>query len=143
MLEAIGRDLRFAARGLWRSPGFTAITVATLALGIGGTAAVFGVCEKGGVFFPIGASGIGEVTVDTAVALPEEYFAALRRLVAADFADTMFFDDTKHVMISIEQRTDVPHERYAAAQPAMNEAAFAELRNRRLHRARGGSLRWH
>ena len=98
-----------------------------LAAGMPETAAVFGVCEKGGVFFPIGASGIGEVTVDTAVALPEEYFSALRRLVAADFADTMFFDDTKHVMISIEQRTDVPHERYVAAQPAMNEAAFALL----------------
>ena len=98
-----------------------------LAAGMPETAAVFGVCEKGGVFFPIEASGIGEVTVDTAVALPEEYFAALRRLVAADFADTMFFDDTKHVMISIEQRTDVPHERYVAAQPAMNEAAFALL----------------
>lgn len=42
-LGTFGREARIAVRGLLRSPGFTAVVVGTLALGIGGTAAVFSV----------------------------------------------------------------------------------------------------
>lgn len=37
-----GRDVRFAIRGLRRSPGVSALAIGTLALGIGATTAVFG-----------------------------------------------------------------------------------------------------
>jgi putative ABC transport system permease protein len=40
-MTGLGKDLRVAVRGLIRKPGFTAITVLTLALGIGATTAVF------------------------------------------------------------------------------------------------------
>lgn len=42
-LGTLGREGRVAARRLVRAPGFTSVVVATLALGIGGTSAVFSV----------------------------------------------------------------------------------------------------
>ncbi|BDZ45390.1 hypothetical protein [Naasia aerilata] len=88
---------------------------------------MFGVFEKGAVWAPITATGMGAITVDESVRLPESVVHGLRTLTEREFADTMFFDDTKRAMVSVEQRTDVDADRYKAAQAAFNDAAFALL----------------
>jgi hypothetical protein len=47
MTETLVHALRFAVRGLRRRPGFTAILILTLALGIGATTSIFSALRRG------------------------------------------------------------------------------------------------
>ena len=98
-----------------------------VAAGLPETFRMYGVCEKGAVWFPIGANGMGDVVVDQSVALPVAVIDGVRQLVSDSFAAEMFFDETKQAMISVEQRTDVSHAKFLARQVEFNEAAFAIL----------------
>lgn len=45
-MDSIIKDIRYGVRGLWKHPGFTAIVVITLALGIGASTAIFSVVDS-------------------------------------------------------------------------------------------------
>ena len=110
-----------------RSAHFISEQVVTplVAAGLPERMRMYGVCEKGAVWFPITAAGMGEVVVDASVALPEAVVGRIRDLVATGYADTMFFDETKLAMVSVEQRTDVDRAGYHVAQASFEEAAYS------------------
>lgn len=82
------------------------------------------ICEKGAVWFSFDADGAGELNVDQDLALPDRFGAAVRELVEEKFAGHMFFDETKHAMVSVEQRTDVDNQAYLAEQDEFDAATL-------------------
>ena len=95
-----------------------------LKAGLPGGVRMFGVCEKGGVWFPITSQGIGDIVIDKDLALPDDYTAEFRAIAETRFSDTMFFDDTKHAMISLEQNPAISSEEYQHSQREANQEAF-------------------
>ncbi len=88
-------------------------------------ARMFAVFEKGAAWATIDADGMGATEVDRTVAVPDILIERVRSIHAVEFSGTMFWDDTKYAMISIEQRTDVAPADFHAAQHRLNDAAFA------------------
>ena len=106
-----------------------------LAGGLAAGGRVHAVCEKGAVWCSIGPQydgGMGELTVAEDLALPRDYADEMRELVRTDYADLVFFDETKRAMVSVEQRVEVPNATYLERQPAFDEQAMAALERRGL-----------
>ncbi|MCS5732536.1 hypothetical protein [Herbiconiux daphne] len=92
--------------------------------GLSPEARVFGVCEKGAVWFRITPAGVGDLSIDETLLVPASLTAAIDELVTARFTDSMFFDRTKRTMVSVEQRTDVASDDYLAIQPVFDRAVL-------------------
>jgi hydroxymethylpyrimidine pyrophosphatase-like HAD family hydrolase len=106
-----------------------------LAGGLAPGSRVHAVCEKGAVWCSIGPQhdgGMSALTVDEALALPRDFADEMRELVRTDYADLVFFDETKHAMVSIEQHVEVSSAAYLERQPAFDAQAMAALERRGL-----------
>ncbi|KQM15927.1 hypothetical protein ASF83_08395 [Plantibacter sp. Leaf171] len=101
-----------------------------LAAGLDGDVRLYGICEKGAVWFGFSAAGVDELRLDEEVAMPEGYGAAIERLVDERYAETVFFDHTKRAMVSVEQHVEVPAADYAVVRKHFDDDARAELARR-------------
>ncbi|MDQ6754206.1 MAG: hypothetical protein M3017_12585 [Actinomycetota bacterium] len=95
-----------------------------LAAGMPEGMVVHAICEKGAVWFSFTSDGAGPIRVDRSLAVPAAYGEDIRALVAEDYADHMFFDDTKRAMVSVEQRVDISNEDYRDEQRRFDAKAL-------------------
>ncbi len=101
-----------------------------LAAGLDDDVRLYGICEKGAVWFGFSAAGVDELQLDAEVAMPDGYGAAIERLVDERYAETVFFDHTKRAMVSVEQHVEVPAADYAVVRKHFDDDARAELARR-------------
>ena len=95
-----------------------------IAAGIPAGTIIHAICEKGAVWFSYTAAGPGPIHVDRELAVPTAYGDDIRRMVAEDYAEHMFFDETKRAMVSVEQHIDVPSADYLAEQKLFDADAM-------------------
>lgn len=110
-----------------RSAAFIQETVMPelFAAGLPGEAVVFAICEKGAVWFEMKPNEDVDIHVDDALALRTDVVEKCRHMAAEQFSETMFFDETKLAMASLEQLQTVPSEVYYPAQQRF-ESRLAE-----------------
>ncbi len=92
-MTSLGQDLRYAARSLSRSPGFTLVAVATLALGIGANTAVFSIV-RGVLLAPLPYTDAARVVV-AGTSLPD--FEDFRRETTSFESSAVFASNLYNV----------------------------------------------
>ena len=93
---------------------------------------VHAICEKGATWFSFTATGAGPVHVDHDLAVPGDFANDIRELVAADYSEYMFFDETKRAMVSVEQHVEVANVAYREVQEHFDADAMAAMSRRGL-----------
>ena len=140
-IPSIPRDLVELANGgipivfnTGRSDAFIRAEVVPqlIAAGLDSSARVWAICEKGAVVARITPDGLGDVEVDSDLAVPTAYADAIRELVATTYDDVVFYDETKRAMVSVEQRIDVSAEQFSARRDAFDADAARLLEEQLL-----------
>ncbi|MCC9146777.1 MULTISPECIES: hypothetical protein [unclassified Arthrobacter] len=85
------------------------------------------VCEKGAVWFSFDRTGAGQPQVDPDLKVPGDYAETIRGLVAAKYSGTMFFDETKLAMVSVEQHVRVDNADYLTDQRRFDADALEQM----------------
>ncbi|ASN37636.1 hypothetical protein [Paeniglutamicibacter terrestris] len=88
---------------------------------------IHAICEKGATWFTFGSKGAEELYIDHDLAVPGAYAREIRELVATDFAEHMFFDETKRAMVSVEQHIVADNTEYRRAQVSFDAAAMEAM----------------
>ena len=101
-----------------------------LAGGLSPDARVFGICEKGAVWFGATIKNFSGVKVDEDARIAAPLVLELRMLFDSRYRDTMFWDETKRAMVSLEQRTDVSDSEFLEARDRFASDAFDLLEGR-------------
>ena len=99
-MTTLGQDLRYAVRSLTRSPGFTLVAMATLALGIGANTAVFSIV-RGVLLAPLPYVEPSRVVV-AGTSLPD--FEDFRRQTASFASSAVFASNLYNVGVGNETR---------------------------------------
>lgn len=102
-LDTLWQDIRYAARMLWKSPGFTAVAVLTLAFGIGANATIFSFINELLLRPPSGVVEPGRL-VAAWNRLPEG------RLMQFSYPDYQFYRDHNQVFSSLVAFSSDPNQ---------------------------------
>lgn len=85
---------------------------------------MFGVFEKGACWAPITSFGMESIEIDHSVAPSQEFIDGSREIVESKYSDLVFFDETKHAMISVEQHAHIDARVYASERNAIDQDIF-------------------
>lgn len=77
--------------------------------------------EKGGTWISYDQEGEEQENVDPDISIPKELIEKVRNLINEDFADVMFFDETKRTMISTEINDGANIDKYHEKQKLLHQ----------------------